>query len=84
MYIYIYVYIYIYKSHTRTYIHIWCTLQKPADRHGLVVGCESSEFRGSGGSPWQGSKGGNTLMIHNRHGVQAGGLFHSPLPSGNW
>ena len=26
--------------------------RKPADRQGLVVGCERSEFRGSGGSGW--------------------------------
>ena len=39
-------------------LHIWCTLWKPADRHGLVVGCE----RGLGAVPgnW-GSKGGNAI-----------------------
>ena len=59
-------------------------LRKPAHRHGLVVGCECSEFIGRLGAVAGncGSEGRNTINL-NGHGVDAGGLFQDHVPGGN-
>lgn len=59
-------------------------LRKPADRHGLVVGCECSELIGRLGAVRGncGSEGRNTIDL-NGHGVDAGCLFQDHVPGGN-